>query len=87
MREFSARHPAAEGPLRRWYQVVAKTAFESFDALKATFDSVDKVGPFTVFNTGGNKYRLVVAIHYNRRKVYIRRIMTHREYSKSEWNA
>jgi hypothetical protein len=25
----------------------------------------------TVFNIGGNKARLIAAIHYNRRKVYI----------------
>ncbi len=39
----------------------------------------------TVFNIGGNKFRLVVAIHYNRQRVYLLRLMTHAEYSKNRW--
>jgi mRNA interferase HigB len=46
---------------------------------------VDKVGKSTVFDIGGNKYRLVVAIHYNRKKVYIRHVMTHAEYDQNRW--
>jgi mRNA interferase HigB len=38
-----------------------------------------------VFNISGNKYRLIVAIHYNRKKVYIRHVLTHAEYSQSRW--
>jgi mRNA interferase HigB len=33
-----------------------------------------------VFNIGGNKYRLVVAIHYRGQRVFIRFIGTHGEY-------
>jgi mRNA interferase HigB len=65
---------------------MSKTDFESFGELEPTFNAVDRVGRFTVFDIGGNKYRLIAAIHYNRGKVYIRHIMTHRENSKSEWS-
>ena len=43
------------------------------------------MGKLTVFNVGGNKVRLISAIHYNRRRVYIRAVLTHEEYSKSKW--
>lgn len=46
---------------------------------------MDKVGKFTVFDIGGNKYRLITAIHYNRKKIYIRRVLTHAEYDHSNW--
>lgn len=85
LREFARRHPDAEGPLSRWYQTVSRSDFESFNELKKTFNSADKVGHFTVFNIGGNKYRLIVAIHYNRRKIYIRHVLTHEEYDHSIW--
>lgn len=49
------------------------------------FGSVDKVGKFTVFDIGGNKYRLIAAIHYNRKKVYIRQVLTHAEYNRDRW--
>ncbi|MCZ8269266.1 MAG: type II toxin-antitoxin system HigB family toxin [Beijerinckiaceae bacterium] len=39
----------------------------------------------TDFDIGGNKYRLIAAIHCNRRKVYIRNVLTHSEYDRSAW--
>ena len=43
------------------------------------------VGKLTVFNIGGNKVRLVAAIHFNRNKLYIRYVLTHTEYDKDKW--
>lgn len=83
--EFSEIHPEAEEPLDRWYRIVKLHDFESFSELKHVFPSADKVGNLTVFNIGGNKYRLIVAVHYNRKIVYIRAILTHREYDKGKW--
>jgi len=34
---------------------------------------------------GGNKVRLITAIHYNRHKVYIRAVLTHEEYDQDRW--
>ena len=85
LKEFAARHKQAEGPLGAWYAIVAKTDFTSFAHLRQVFRSVDKVGKFTVFDIGGNKFRLIVAIHYNRKKVYIRHVLTHAEYDKGNW--
>jgi mRNA-degrading endonuclease HigB of HigAB toxin-antitoxin module len=34
---------------------------------------------------GGNKVRLIAAIHYNRRKVYVRAVLTHAEYDEGRW--
>ena len=39
----------------------------------------------TVFNGCGNKYRLLAALHYNRKTVFTLRFLTHAEYSKDEW--
>ena len=49
------------------------------------FASADKVEGLTVFDTGGNKFRLITSIHYNRRKVYIRAVLTHAEYDRGNW--
>jgi len=85
LREFATRHREAEGPLAVWYTIMSRTDFGSFAELKRTFRAVDKVGKFTVFDIGGNKFRLVAAIHYNRRKVYIRHVLTHTEYDQDKW--
>ncbi|MBW4693232.1 MAG: type II toxin-antitoxin system HigB family toxin [Lyngbya sp. HA4199-MV5] len=34
---------------------------------------------------GGNKVRLIVTIHYNRNKIYIRAVLTHAEYDEERW--
>ena len=35
-----------------------------------------------IFKIGGNSYRLITAIHYNRGRLFVLRFMTHAEYSK-----
>ena len=45
--------------------------FRSFNELGEVFPSADKVDDWIVFNIGGNKYRLIASIHFNRGKVYI----------------
>lgn len=39
----------------------------------------------TVFNICGNDFRLITAIHYDRRAVFVLRFLTHAEYSKNTW--
>ena len=85
LKEFSARHKDAEAPLGAWHAIVCKTDFGSFADLRRVFNSADKVGKFTVFDIGGNKFRLVAAIHYNRKKVYIRHVLTHAAYDRGKW--
>lgn len=51
------------------------------------FASADQYHRVVIFNVGGNKYRVIAAVHYNRRKVYIRHVLTHAEYSRGDWKA
>ena len=77
-------HEAASA-LDGWYRVVSKNKFCNFSELKKTWGSVDKVGNLYVFDIGGNKFRLISNIHFNRQKIYIRHILTHSEYDKGFW--
>jgi mRNA interferase HigB len=71
--------------LAQWYRLARKGHFENFIHLRGTFPSGDVVGKFTVFNIGGNKVRLIAAIHYNRGTLYIRHVLTHEEYDRGHW--
>jgi mRNA interferase HigB len=53
--------------------------------VRKTYPHADAVGDFTVFNIGGNKYRLATLINYRSRRIYIRHMMTHEEYSRGDW--
>ena len=85
IREFVAKYPDSQSSLETWYQIVRQTNYESFSQLRQHFGSADYVGGLVIFNISGNKYRLITAIHFNRKKVYIRAILTHPEYNKGQW--
>ena len=83
--EFWAKYPDAENPLQAWDRTMESEVFTDFNDLKATFASAGYVDGLTVFNIGGNKYRLISAIHYNRHKIFIRAVLTHPEYNHGTW--
>jgi mRNA interferase HigB len=83
--DFAEKYPEAQSALLRWYRLTKSANFDSLAELREIFPDADQVGKLTVFNIGGNKVRLISAIHYNRRKVFIRAVLTHEEYGKSKW--
>lgn len=83
--DFWRKHPDAEHPLIAWYRIMKTEVFADFNDLRATFASADYVDGLTVFDIGGNKYRLIASIHYNRRKVYIRAVLPHETYERGNW--
>lgn len=85
LQSFWEKHPESEGSLKAWFKIIKLSEYQGFNDLKKTFGSIDKVGDKYVFNIGGNKYRLVTAIHFNTGRVYVRAVLTHKEYDKEEW--
>jgi mRNA interferase HigB len=85
LNEFARNHPETISALEHWYRSMKQREFTTFVELRTVFPDADQVGKVTVFNIGGNKARLIAAIHYNRRRVYIRAVLTHPEYNKGKW--
>jgi mRNA interferase HigB len=87
---FAQQHPDAAEPLEKWYRVVRQARWQSLQDVRKVYPHADAVmvasgNTVTVFNISGNKYRLIAALHYNRRRIYVLRILTHAEYSKNAW--
>ncbi|MFA7257853.1 MAG: type II toxin-antitoxin system HigB family toxin [Kiritimatiellales bacterium] len=83
MKRFWGKHADAEFTLRAWAKTVAEAEWSCFNEVKQTFRSADVLpGNRVVFNIKGNKYRMVVKIHYNTKFMYVRFIGTHAEYDK-----
>lgn len=83
LKDFWKIHPDAEQPLRAWYSEAKNADWgKPADITKhyrtASILSNNRV----VFNIKGNDYRLVVAINYHYRIVYIRFIGTHKDCDK-----
>lgn len=85
LNEFASEYPETTTALARWYLSIKSNSFSSLAQLKLMFPSAEQVGRLTVFNVGGNKVRIIAAIHYNRKRIYIRAVLTHEEYDKGKW--
>lgn len=85
LREFWQQHPDAQNALQAWYKHINQTQWRHFTDVRRDFPSVDQVKRLTAFNIGGNKYRLVARIEFEKQQVYIRQVMTHAEYNKEKW--
>ena len=85
VKDFWQQHADAETSLRHWYTLTNRLQWDNFVELRQTFPSADQVGRLTVFNIGGNKYRLIARVEYTFKRVYIRDILTHSEYDKGNW--
>lgn len=85
LRDFWTRHPDSKNALVRWFKIMDQSEFGDFNALRRAFPSADTVKNLVVFNIGGNKYRVVASIHFNRGKLYVRHVLTHSEYDRGGW--
>jgi mRNA interferase HigB len=83
LRDFWARHPDAEQPLKAWYREARLADWKGPDGIKQRYRTASFVKPDrAIFNIGGNKYRLVVAVNYVYKVVYIRFVGTHAQYDR-----
>jgi len=86
LREFWKLHPDAESALRSWHKLARCADWKSYEDVRAVFGKrIDQFERFVVFDIGGNKYRLIAAIHYNTGRVYIRHVLTHADYDREKW--
>ena len=84
LKEFWARYPHAEGPIRAWFTITAKAQWKGPAEIKRQFGAtVDFVGDNRVIlDLGGNKYRLIVHVSFAFGRVLVKFIGTHAEYDR-----
>jgi len=85
LREFWEKHSAARNSLLLWYERITQSSPENFAQLRQLLPSADLVANFTVFNMGGNNYRLITYIDYQAQIIFIRAVLTHADYDKENW--
>ncbi|WP_404299030.1 type II toxin-antitoxin system HigB family toxin [Halomonas sp.] len=71
----------AETPLTEWYNMLSKSTWQTPQELKADIRTASILkGGRVVFNIGGNKYRVIVAIRYSQQIAWVRFVGTHAQY-------
>lgn len=86
LREFWESSPAytdSKTPLVEGYRHIEKSTFYTPQDLKAELRTASILkGGRVVFNIGGNKYRVIMAIDYPRQLGFIRFVGTHAQYDQ-----
>ena len=90
IRAWSRKYPDARAALHRWYTIAEESEWNDIQEVRRIFPTADAVGVrsgriTTVFNIRGNNYRLITAIHYNTKRIYLLRFLTHGEYDDNSW--
>jgi len=73
-----------------WFKIARRARWHNFQDVRATFGQTDAVlgktgRTATVFDIGGNKYRIAAHVDYLRQTVKIEAVMDHREYDRGRW--
>ena len=73
-----------------WYRIARKARWHNYQETKATFGQTDVAAgatgrTATIFDVGGNKYRIIAHVDYVRQTVLIQAVMDHREYDRGLW--
>ncbi len=83
LRAFWEDHPDACQALQAWYADVKQANWNSPAEVKTAYRNASFIANNrVVFNIKGNKYRVIVAVQYKFKIVFIRFVGTHREYDQ-----
>jgi mRNA interferase HigB len=94
IREFYNAKPARQqhaAAFEEWFKAARNAEWHNFQDTKGLFGQTDvasntKSGKTaTIFDVGGNKYRIIAIVNYNRQTVYITHVLDHKDYSKNKW--
>lgn len=73
----------SEQQLRAWYAEAKKADWKTPNDIKKRYKSASfLVNNRVIFNIKGNSYRLIVAIKYEFKIIYIRFVGTHKQYDE-----
>jgi mRNA interferase HigB len=85
LKEFIHKHSDSAAGLLNWRRIVRAADWKSGADVNSTFPNSDLVGEKTVFNIAQNRYRLIAYISFHMHVVYVKAILTHKEYDKGAW--
>ena len=86
LRDFVQTHADASSPLDIWYRIAKKAAWNDLTDVQQAYSDAEYVAPkYTVFNIKGGHYRLIAVINFKYQMLYIREVLTHRDYDRKMW--
>jgi mRNA interferase HigB len=68
-----------------WYRMARASEWRSLADVRKEFPSADRIGHVLVFNLRHNRYRLIVRAAFHIRTLFVKALLTHKEYDREEW--
>lgn len=86
LERFAKQQAAARKPLARFLAVARAATWKHFPEVKQTFPATDYAAATgtLIFDIGGNKYRLIALVNFERQTLLIDRVLTHEEYNRED---
>jgi mRNA interferase HigB len=83
---FARRHAASIKPLQRFLAIARAAEWPHFPALKRSFAAADYTSSgMIIFDIGGNKYRLIATVNFEKQIPLVERVLTHEEYNREDF--
>ena len=82
---LAARHPETLASLTIWHERARRATWRGLIEVRRDFPSADQVGDVLIFNVMGGNYRLIATAAYHAQRIYVKALLTHREYERKEW--
>lgn len=80
LREFWVVYPDSQTSLEEWFDTMSKGDFANFAEIKSAFSAADWVKGFMVFDIRGNHYRIIATARFERKTIWIKAVLTHKQY-------
>jgi len=85
LRRLIGKHPQAEDELLVWYKTARRAAWKNLADVRNSFPTADLVGKVLVFNVCHNDLRLIVVEAFQYQRLFVKALLTHKEYDRKEW--
>lgn len=85
LQELIEQHPQAEDALLAWFKTARFSQWNSLMDVRSDFPSADLVGVILIFDILKNQRRLITVASWRSQRIYIKALLTHKEYDRKGW--
>ena len=83
--ERAAKFADAKSALQVWFDTAVEAEWRNIEDVRKSFPATDMTDGPAIFNIRGNKYRLIVRMVFQYKRIYVKESLTHAEYDKGRW--
>ncbi len=85
LQKLMAEKPETGKEINAWHRQASAAKWENLADVRRDFPSADLVGRILIFNIRHNRYRLIVREAFAFKRLYIKALLTHKEYEREAW--